>query len=115
MKRALNQPEVISWTIYAGIAAKTWSVMDAETLLPQHSHQFPHISYIVKGGVRVWQDEECLGDFYAPHALKIPAHAKHSFLTLSDDVVILCIHNADHLDAADEPLIAEDHNLDLED
>jgi hypothetical protein len=38
----------------------------------------------------------------------------HSFLTLTPGVVLACIHNADHLVEADEPAIAEEHNLELE-
>ena len=114
MKRAANQP-VGSLCLYAGIFAKTWAIRDRGTLLPQHGHAWPHISYIVSGVVRVWQDDEQIGDFIGPCAVKIPALALHKFLTLSDDVVILCLHNADHADADGEPVIAERHDLELED
>jgi hypothetical protein len=36
------------------------------------------------------------------------------FLTLTDNVTILCLHNADHLEA-DEPAVAAHHDLELED
>jgi hypothetical protein len=42
MKRAERQPETISVSIYAGVFIKLWSVRDAGTLIPQHSHEFPH-------------------------------------------------------------------------
>lgn len=115
MKRAPNQPETLDLGIYAGVFVKTWAVPDRGTLLPQHSHEFPHISYIVSGSVRVWRGDEQLGDFTGPCSIKIPALAKHSFLTLSDNVVILCIHNADRADPDGEPPIAERHDLELED
>jgi quercetin dioxygenase-like cupin family protein len=88
-------------------------VQDSNTLLPQHSHSFPHISYIVSGTVRVWCGDEQIGDFAAPCAIKIRAHEKHSFLTMTDNVTILCLHNADHLEAA-EPAVAAEHHLELE-
>lgn len=113
MKRAKNQPEG-SLCLYAGIFAKTWTIADRGTLLPQHSHTWPHISYVVCGAVRVWCEDQHLGEFVGPCAIKIPALAKHKFLTLSDNVVILCIHNADRLDD-DEPVVAERHNLEMED
>jgi hypothetical protein len=113
MKRAEHQP-VGSLCLYAGIFAKTWAIQDRGTLLPQHSHRHPHISYIVSGVVRVWQDDEMLGDFVGPCAIKIPAQALHKFLTLSDGVVILCLHNADHIEA-DEPAVAQRADLELED
>jgi hypothetical protein len=89
-------------------------VQDSNTLLPQHSHSFPHISYIVSGTVRVWRGDERLGDFTGPCAIKIRARQMHEFLTLTDHVTILCIHNADHLEA-NEPAVTEHHNLELED
>jgi quercetin dioxygenase-like cupin family protein len=113
MRVAANQP-TSSLCLYAGVFAKTWTVLDRGTLLPQHSHEFSHISYIVSGVVRVWCGDDQLGDFAAPCAIKIRAHEKHSFLTMTDNVTILCIHNADHLEA-DEPALAELHTLDLED
>jgi hypothetical protein len=114
MKAAENQPETISVSIYAGIYCRGWRVPDAGTLIPQHSHVWPHISYIVSGVVRVWRDDEELGDFVGPCAIKIPALALHKFLTLSDCVVILCLHNADHIEG-DEPAVAQEHGLELED
>jgi quercetin dioxygenase-like cupin family protein len=88
-------------------------VQDRGTLLPQHSHRHPHISYVASGVVRVWCEDEQLGDFAAPCAIKIAAYKMHSFLTLTDNVTILCLHNADHLEA-DEPAVAEEHHLELE-
>ena len=114
MKRAVNQP-VSTLTLYAGLYAKTWTVPDRGTLLPQHAHSFPHVSYIVSGLVRLWRDDKEIGDFVGPCAIKIPALSKHRFLTFSDNVVILCLHNADHADPDGEPPIAERHDLELED
>lgn len=114
MKRAEHQPETVSVCIYAGIYVKQWRVPDRGTLVPQHSHSWPHISYILSGVVRVWREDEHLGDFVGPCSVKIPALRKHSFLTLSDNAVILCLHNADHLDH-DEPAVTQEHVLELED
>jgi hypothetical protein len=112
MKRAEHQP-VGSLCLYAGLYAKTWEIRDRGTLLPQHAHCWDHISYVVSGVVRVWQDDEMLGDFVGPCAIKIPALALHKFLTLSDHVVILCLHNADHIEG-DEPAVAQRAHLELE-
>jgi quercetin dioxygenase-like cupin family protein len=114
MKRAERQPEMTDLTLYAGIFCKRWTVPDRGTLLPQHSHEHPHISYIVSGAVRVWCGEQELGDYAAPAAIKIEARELHQFLTLTDDVTILCIHNADHIEG-DEPAVAAEHQFDLED
>jgi len=114
MKRAEHQPETVSLMVYDGIYAKTWKVPDRGTLLPQHAHEWSHISYIVSGVVRVWCGDDMLGDFVGPCAIKIPARALHNFLTLSDNVVILCIHNADHIEG-DEPAVSQEARLELED
>jgi hypothetical protein len=35
-------------------------------------------------------------------------------LTLTPGVVLACIHNADHLEADDEPAVAAEHHLSFE-
>ena len=114
MKRAEHQPTMASLTLFAGIFMKTWTVRERGTLLPQHSHTHPHISYIVSGVVRVWRGDEMLGDFAAPAAIKIAAQVLHAFLTMTDNAIICCIHNADHIEG-DEPAVAQHASLELED
>jgi hypothetical protein len=117
MKRAEHQPETISVTIYAGVFVKTWSVRDAVTLLPQHAHEYPHMTLVMRGTVRAWRGEEEsveeLGDFSAPAVIRIPANTLHTFLTLTPDCALACIHNADHIED-DEPAIAQRADLELE-
>lgn len=110
MKRAERQPYG-ELTLYAGIYLKTWAVPDRGTLLPQHAHAWDHISYVVSGAVRVWRGGELIGDFVGPAAIKIPAREKHQFLTMSDRVLIACIHASDSAEIE----IAEENNLVLED
>jgi hypothetical protein len=112
MKRAEHQP-TSELTLFAGIFLKTYTVPDAMTLLPQHSHAHPHLTFVVSGSVRVWCDDRLLGQFIGPAVVKIEARQKHSFLTLTPGVVFACIHATDAVD--DEALIAERHDLVLED
>ena len=112
MQRAEHQPETISLTIYGGIYFKLWRVPDADTIIPQHSHEWDHLTAVLQGMVRVWRDGELLGDFMAPATVRIPAGCKHSFRTLTPGTVFACIHNAEH---GDEPPIREEHTLELED
>jgi quercetin dioxygenase-like cupin family protein len=114
MKRAEHQPDVAELVIYAGIFLKLWTVADAGTLLPQHAHTYPHISFVIRGSLRAWRDEECLGDFHAPAMMRIPANTLHNFLTLTNDVALACIHNADHIER-DEPAVSQEARLELED
>jgi hypothetical protein len=116
MKRAEHQPEQVDIAIYAGVFVKTWSVLDAGTLLPQHAHEYDHLTLVMRGVVRAWRGETMLGDYRAPAVIRIPAGELHNFLTLTNDVALACIHNADHVDAGGEPAVThEGHRLELED
>ena len=115
LKRADHQPVTEALVIFDGIYCKAYTVPDAETLLPQHSHSHGHVTAVTAGAVRVWQDGRLLGDFRAPSLISIPAHTMHSFLTLEAATALLCIHNADHADAEGEPSIAAEHQLVRED
>ena len=114
MKRAEHQPETVSVSIYAGIYYKVWRVPDADTIIPQHSHRFDHLTALLHGSVRVWRDDELMGDYSAPATIRIPAHAMHTFRSLVPGVVLACIHNADHIEG-EEPAVAEYAYLELED
>ena len=114
MKRAEHQPETISVTIYAGIYYKQYRVPDAGTLIPQHSHEFPHLTALLQGSIRAYRADELLGDYHAPAVVQIPAGVLHTFLTLTPDVVLACIHNADHIDG-DEPAVSQRADLQVED
>jgi quercetin dioxygenase-like cupin family protein len=114
MKRAEHQPETISVTIYGGVFYKLWRVPEAGTLVPQHAHEYDHLTALLQGAVRVWCNGEMVGDYRAPATLKIAAGDKHGFMTLTPGAVFACIHNADHLDDG-EPVVAERHDIELED
>ena len=95
---------------------KVYRVPDADTLLPQHGTGIRHLTALLQGRVRLWRegDDDGPTEYCAPATIRIPAHIMHSFLTLTPGVVLACIHNADHLEA-DEPAVAEHHDLELED
>lgn len=112
MRRAPNQPEEALSALYGGVFVKAYRAPDAGTLMPQHAHTYPHLSIVARGGVRVWAGDLDLGTFNAPAAVRIAARTKHRFLTLEDDTLVLCVHNADHGEAAD---VHEEHQLALED
>jgi len=114
MKRAEHQPEQVECAIYAGLFVKTWAVQDAGTLLPQHAHEFDHLTLVIRGKVRAWRDGELLGTFRAGAMIRIPANALHQFLTMEPDCMLACIHNVDHIEG-DEPAVAQEHHILLED
>lgn len=115
MKRAEHQPETVSVKCYGGIYYKVYRVPDLGTVIPQHSHDYDHLTALLQGSVRVWRDGRMVGDFAAPASIEIPAYCKHAFHTVTDNVVLACIHNADRLDAHDEPHVHDVHDLELED
>lgn len=77
-----------------GVFIKQMYLEHADTLVPQHSHQYAHTSMLAKGSVRVWAGSELLGDFKAPYPIFIKAREFHRFLSLEPDTLIYCIHNA---------------------
>jgi quercetin dioxygenase-like cupin family protein len=110
MKRALNQPTGKLY-LYGGIYLREMLTRDADTVIPQHRHKYDHLSYLAQGAVRVWRNDELLGDFTAPDAIRIEAGAAHTFLTLTPNTIVLCLHATD---AAEVELVGE-HHLALED
>ena len=103
-----DQPDVTDIRIVDGVFAKMMHFRHAEMVVPQHAHEYPHISAITSGAVRVWADDALLGEFTAPSFITIKARVKHQFLTLAPGTTILCIHNADR---ADDVAIHEEHHL----
>ncbi len=92
----------------AGLFIKRTVVARADTVLPQHSHDTGHFSFIAAGKVRVWSEGEWIGDVTAPDGVFIRAHAKHLFATLADNTIIDCIHRTN---ADGEIGMTEEHHL----
>lgn len=76
-----------------GVFGKTIALSHSGMMIPQHAHAYPHVSVLVRGSVRAWADGKLLGDFVAPVGITIVANVKHTFLTLSNDTIILCVHD----------------------
>lgn len=91
-----------------GVFMKTMRVQKAGTLIPQHSHVFPHISNLVRGRMRVFADGKDMGVYEAPIGILIGAHIKHTFETLVDDTIVLCVHD---IGTAEGVEIAEEHQI----
>jgi len=93
--------------VYAGIFCKTWSVPEADALIPQHAHSHPHITLLVSGAVRLFRGGaagrmEVAGEYRAPAMIKIPAKQFHHFLTLAPDTTLACIHASRLIDGEPE-------------
>lgn len=108
MKLTEQPPDDIAIAIADGVFVKAMKVAKAGTYIPQHAHAYEHSSIVALGAVRVWRDDELLGDFQALSAILIPARAKHTFLALEDGTVVFCVHN---IERAGRVEIAEEHQL----
>lgn len=75
-----------------GVFIKEMFLAKAGTVVPQHAHTYAHTSFLVAGSVRVWADGE-YRDWVAPKPIVIAARVKHKFVSLTDGVLVLCIHN----------------------
>lgn len=94
-------------SICPGLFVKS-TVFTRGTVIPQHRHEFDHLSVIAHGAVRVWADGQLLGDFEAPAGIHIKARTTHLFLALRDRTTVLCIHR---LNDAGEVGIVDDHAI----
>lgn len=108
MSEAVEQPPVVEIKMADGIFIKQMYVAKRGTLIPQHSHEYEHVSMIAVGAFRLWRDGELLGDYAAPCGVVIPARSKHLFQALTDGATVYCIHN---ISRADEVEIAEEHQI----
>lgn len=103
-----DQPDVTDIKLVDGVFCKMMYFRPAEMHVPQHAHEYDHLSLIATGAVRVWADERLMGEFVAPAFITIKARVKHRFLTLVPGTTVVCIHNADR---GDEVPIHEEHQL----
>lgn len=69
-------------------------VFEAGSYIPQHSHEWEHLSVIAAGSVRVWTNDTLIGDFTAPAGIVIKAGVQHLFLAL-ERAAVLCVHRVD--------------------
>ena len=111
---ATEQPISTDIKLADGVFMKTMVVRKALTVIPQHSHRFDHVSVLVRGSVRVMADGEHLGDFTAPRGITIKAGVKHLFQTMTDDTIVLCVHDigtAEGVEVLEEHQIVDPHDV----
>ena len=85
-----------------GVHVAQITIPTAGTYVPQHSHRYEHLTMLATGSMRVWVEDELVGDFTAPAPITIPAERKHTFLALTDGVVFHCIHNVSRTGKVEE-------------
>lgn len=103
-------PDSVEFQGADGVLVKSMVCKTAGTIVPQHAHEYDHLSMLAIGAVKVWKDEKYLGTFHAPAGINIEAGSKHRFETVSDYTIIYCIHNVSRSGEID---IADRHALDF--
>lgn len=97
--RAMCQPIGREYTDENGVFFKEMDLKHSGTIVPQHAHAYPHTSYLVKGSV-LFEGAE----YQAPHPFHIPANKMHTFQSLEDDTLVLCVHQT-------APVITAEHQI----
>ena len=76
-----------------GVFIKQIMLAKAGYTVPGHAHTYDHTSMLASGKVRMWRNDQLVGDFEAPTGIKIEAHCRHQFTALTDNTILYCIHN----------------------
>lgn len=78
-----------------GIYFRGICLANALEAVPQHQHDHDHATLVASGAVRVWVENEYLGDFASPKAIEIKAGKAHIFQALEPMTRLYCVHNLD--------------------
>ena len=87
------RPEVIEFHLADDIFIRSGYFKESGTIIPQHSHEYDHTSFIATGSIDAWCEGEYLGEYKSPCGFFIKKHTKHTFVTLEPNTTIMCIHN----------------------
>ena len=90
-----------------GIFLKQYVIPKAGSLIPQHAHVFSHLTMLVRGSVKVAHGNQ-IDHYDAPAGIHMPAGVKHTFLTLTNNVELWCVHNTMRRGYVE---VLEEHNL----
>ena len=105
-----QQPYGVEIKMADGIFVKQMVLSRAGTVVPQHAHEYEHLSMLAVGTIRLFKDGVAAGEFSAPCGITIAARVKHTMVALSNRVVIYCIHNIERSGEVD---IHAEHQLEL--
>lgn len=74
-----------------GIGIRSTILLKKGDCVGQHAHTYSHATFIGSGAVRLWANEQYVGDFYRGEAVGIKAHQRHIFQALEDDTLLACL------------------------
>lgn len=104
-----DQPREVDFAEAPGLFVKTIFLPKRESLVPQHSHESGHLTMLALGEIFVWKNGELQGRYKAPTGIYIEPQTKHTFLTLTDNVLLYCIHRVD--EGEQGPSVVEEYQF----
>lgn len=87
-----------------GIYFRAILLEQAFDVVPQHTHDYDHVTLVASGSVRLWVEGEYKGDFDAFRAIEVKARKAHIFQALEPMTRLACVHN---LNGAEYKFLAE--------
>jgi hypothetical protein len=92
METNLN-PDYIEFAEADDIWVRAYTIDNKHTVAVQHVHEHDHVTLVARGEVSYWEDGAEVSRHVAPALLTVQAGKKHAFVSLTDDVVLCCLHN----------------------
>jgi quercetin dioxygenase-like cupin family protein len=88
-----TNPDYIEFAEADDIWVRAYTLDKAHSVAVQHVHEHDHITLVARGSVAYWEDGVEVSRHNAPALLTVLANKKHAFVSLTDDVVLCCLHN----------------------
>ena len=88
-----TSPDYIEFAEADDIWVRAYTLDNKNSVAVQHVHEHDHITLVARGEVSYWEDGAEVSRHTAPALLTVQAGKKHAFVSLTDDVVLCCLHN----------------------
>lgn len=76
---------IVGGVYFRSVFLKKW------TVIPQHTHDHDHATYVGSGRVRLWVNSVWSGDYQAGAAIEIRGGNQHIFQALEDFTRLICV------------------------
>ena len=86
----LADPPVETISIVGGIYFRA-ILLQSGMVVPQHTHNHDHATYVGSGSVRLWVNDLHAGDYSAGQAIEIKGGQEHLFMALEDNTRLACV------------------------
>lgn len=103
-----RQPYSVEIRLADGMMVKTMTIQRAGDSVPQHSHEYDHVSVVAAGAVLLSAGGATPVPYHAVSSIKVSAGIKHVFTALTDGATVLCVHRTDRTGEVD---VREDHQF----